>query len=285
MSALLLTVDELRALHRILGTWLPRFVVEDHDESLRVDAAALRGLAARGLLTLAPDWTVVDGLTLDDAVTGHLEPYRTARLVVEAEAETAGVTTRFAVSAAPDGTVGLLTALPGGLVSTELIDSPALDVVARMCRLDQVAAAGGPAGPELACRVDVDAHFEADGLALAGDLDGAVAALVCGGAPEPAARAWISALVSRRGAAAISVAHVAGTTPTVPEGPIADGELRWLVADDGTAWRVTVNESSQPRSDRLVSVLTPTSVDELGRTMAGLFTPARAGGGASCQTS
>src|SRR5439155_22102173 len=74
MTALLVTIDELRALRRIMDIWLPGFVVEEDDEDLRVDAAALRGLAARGLVSLPAGADIPAYLALAPPPARHLAP-------------------------------------------------------------------------------------------------------------------------------------------------------------------------------------------------------------------
>jgi hypothetical protein len=65
------TVDELRAATRIGGYWLPAAILDDDDEDLRVDLAALRGLAVRGL---------VDGVVLAPELATVLDPLRARSL-------------------------------------------------------------------------------------------------------------------------------------------------------------------------------------------------------------
>jgi hypothetical protein len=268
---LLLTVDELRALHRVTGAWLPRFVAEEDEAEPLVDLAALRGLGVRDLVELPRGDT-------NQPLTAHLDPYRGPRLVVEIEAEEADTVTHHGLSSAT-GATGLATERPGGLVELSLVDRAAADVIADLCHLgDVVPQPAGAAGFE----VDAWAHTEADELALGGDADGAAAHLVHCGVPPPRAAAWITALTGRRRAVAVSVACLAGEAPDPAAGPISGGELRWLVGADGTAWRAGLREAQAAGGSRdaaaAVSVLRPTDGARLRRELDNLLAPVVGGG-------
>jgi hypothetical protein len=263
---LVLTVDEIRALGRITGGWLPRYVAEDDEEDLRVDLAALRGLAARDLLVWRAERVDSEHVTLDPALQAALEPFRDPATVVEVDLVTAGQATWFAASRAGDiaGT-GLLAWHGTGLVTIELVGDGIAETVARLCQLT-------PTEPLTTTGVELvvhpDAQIDADELALAGAHDEAVAALVAAGATHTAARAWVAAVASCRRSVGVSVAHRFGTRYEA-------GELRWLEAGDGTAWRATGG------SDGL-SVVAPVDPGELYRSLVELFASARVGGSQAC---
>jgi hypothetical protein len=248
------TVDELRALGRLMEICLPRFVTEDDEEDPCVDAAALRGMALRGLVTIDGSADVLLSRDLDT----RLAPCTTANLLAEVEVEAGGVLSRCAVVARTGGPAALLTEGPAGLgagfVSLGPTEVPVPNLLAGLCGFDQVT--GPAAGHRFT--VDVDAHAAADELALEGDTDGAVSVLTGAGVPPARARAWVTAVCTRRRAVAVSVARNLGDGP---DGPFESQELRWLAAGDGTAWLVEPGGA-------VTSVLTPAAPDELTRHLA-----------------
>jgi len=269
-APLVLTVDELRALHRVTGAWVPTFVAEDDSRDSRVDVAALRGLAARGLVDLVPD--AAGEFALADRLAGHLAPYRDARLVAEVEVEDPAALHQYAVGGAD--TVGLLTELAGGLTTLRLPAASASRAIVDLCRLGEVAARPGTS---TGFEVDAEAHTEADDLALAGDRDAAVEHLVRAGAPMAAAAAWIDALTKRRCAAAVRVGTTGEPHPAAG-GTYTGGELRWLVGGDGTAWRVSLRHTGAADDvSPAVSVLAPVGAADLLRRLDELTTPAPEG--------
>lgn len=253
-GSLVLTVDELRALSRLVEVSLPRFVTDGDPDEVRVDAAALRGMAARGLVTIQDAAELAD-VRLADELDRRLAPCATASLLAEVEVETGGTLARYAVVGWTGGPVARLTDRPAGygagFVALELADRPVSGVLAQLCGLDAVT---GP-GDGGAFTVDVDAHAEADELVLDGDREGAVAVLTAAGAPAAAARGWVAAVCARHRAVAVSVARNLGDGP---DGPFESTELRWLVAGDGTGWRVDPGELSQ-------AVVRPADAGELAR--------------------
>jgi hypothetical protein len=82
-----------------------------------------------------------------------------------------------------------------------------------------------------------------------------VALLTAAGASQAAARGWVAAVCTRRRAVAVSVARNLGDGP---DGPFESGELRWLVAGDGTGWRVDPGELP-------MAVVRPAGADQLAR--------------------
>jgi len=244
MPPIVLTVDELGALDRIIGLALPRFVTEDDEADLRVDAAAIRGLAARGLVTI-DESDAADPITLSPALARLLAPCRDATAVAELVLETGGVTARHALFAAGGAPTTHYREQPAGLVLVDATTRPFADEVRELCRLDELARDGsgsfgvtadahapakvmaGDSGGGLAFGVTADAHIRADDRLGAGDPAGAVATLVAAGAPAEAARGWADAVSGRRIAVTLTVA-----------GRHRAAELRWLVAADGTPWRI-----------------------------------------------
>jgi len=267
MPPIVLTVDELGALDRIIGLALPRFVTEDDEADLRVDAAAIRGLAARGLVTI-DESDAADPITLSPALARLLAPCRDATAVAELVLETGGVTARHALFAAGGAPTTHYREQPAGLVLVDVTTRPFADEVRELCRLDELARDGsgsfgvtadahapakviagdsgrslafgvtadahapakvmaGDSRGSLAFGVTADAHIRADDRLGAGDPAGAVAILVAAGAPAEAARGWADAVSGRRIAVTLTVA-----------GRHRAAELRWLVAADGTPWRI-----------------------------------------------
>jgi len=131
---IVLTVDELRALDRCLDLTLPAFVVADDPRDLRVDVAALRGLALRGLITLhsgagaaaAEIGPVVASPALERVLAPSIGATVIAELDIDAE--------RFAVLAATDPPVAVLAEDHVGLVRLELHDEDALTVMLGLVR-------------------------------------------------------------------------------------------------------------------------------------------------------
>lgn len=252
MTELVLTVDELRGLDRWLTDLsLPWFVTAGDVPDLRVDAAALRGLAARDLAVLHPPGGAgpaddpggnPDGnatrITLAPPLARRLAPCRGATLLAEVDVEAAGAIARYAVLARADAAATVLTELPGGLVRLAAADAAPEETVRRLCGL---AVPQLDTGPDATASVATAAGFSvaaatyaaADDRMLAGDPDVAVTVLVAGGAPEPAARTWVAAVRDRRRAVALRAAVRPGGT-----GQVHGGELRWLVAADGVLWRI-----------------------------------------------
>ena len=224
---LVLTVDELRALCRVAELSLPRFVTAADSGAVAVDTAALRGLAARGLVRLTGRATL-DAIQVTETLTRLLAPCSAARLLAEIEIESSGRVTNFAGAAGVDRSVTLFTELGTGLVSVERVTTDVDQVLARHCRIAELTESAGGAG----FAVDAEVQADADALALAGDEDAAVGTLTAGGVPEQIARAWIVAVTGRRLAVAVTAVRRSGG------GIVEAGELRWLVAGDGTAWRV-----------------------------------------------
>lgn len=270
VGGLMVTVDELRALRRLdEGLRLPRFVTVD-DESgpttATLDATALRGLAARDLLDTGRPGAVRPHPTL----AALLAPYRHPTLFVEIEAEVDGRLSNTALAGTGGPSSGTLQEPPdihiSGLLALESTAGTDHDAILRLCHVDAVAQQ--PHGDPLT--VDAAAHAEADELALEGDVPAAVAQLVAGGATTTAATAWVDAVLRRRAAVAVTVAHLTGDTTHATD-------LRWLVAADGTAWQVTAGERSSDTgtgttaADAVpVSIITPVGAPAIRAALADL---------------
>jgi hypothetical protein len=269
-DSLVLTVDELRALRRVAALSLPRFVTAADSGAVAVDAAALRGLAARGLVRLTGR-AAPDAVRVAESLTRLLAPFSAARLLAEIEVESGGRITHLACAAAADGSATLLTQRDIGLVSVERVQADVGQVLARRCRIDEVTESAG----EVRFTVDAETQADADALALAGDGDAAIGTLTAAGVPRRTARSWITAVTGRRLAVAVRVARRLRDHPT---GPYEAAELRWLVAGDGTAWRVEPGQTdpadaAAPAYDAEpppVAVITTAGRTALGADLAGL---------------
>jgi hypothetical protein len=202
------TVDELRAAARIGGYWLPAAILDDDDEDLRVDLAALRGLAVRGL---------VDGVVLAPDLATVLDPLRDPRTAVEVETEDGW----HAIAGGDALTV--LTGRSGGLVAVSRTGEAIQTVLVGLCDVDVCGAV------EVGFSVGLDALDAADDLVLGGESAAAVEILRAAGAPSSAAVAWVRAVETRRYSAHVRAAYRDG------DRYVAD-EVRWLVGGDGTAW-------------------------------------------------
>lgn len=263
---LVLTVDELRALRRVADLVLPAFVTTGDRGEARVDAAALRGMALRGLIDLDGD-SPLEPVRVADELAEALGPCTSASMLAEVELET----TRLAIVIGVEHPVTMLTALDGGFVAVERADADAGEVLERLCRLHEVTE---PAA-SWAFTIDAETQAKADALVLAGDPDSAVAVLTEGGMPEQTAKAWTAAVDGRRLAAAVSVAC------RLDDGLITAGELRWLVAGDGTAWRVEADEApADPEQDTppLLAVVSTVGRDVLRGHLTALLEPQAAEG-------
>ncbi|MEV0567532.1 hypothetical protein [Dactylosporangium sp. NPDC050588] len=221
-AKLTLTLDELRALARLAGYWLPADVTDDDDADMRIDLAAVRGLAARGLL---PG---------EEPLAGALEPLTGPRTAVEIDADEAG--TRRWYAASGDTSTTVLAGRHDGLVDVGLLDGSPAAVVPRLLLLPDAHV------DTTGFDVDADALAEADELVAAGADGAALDVLRRAGVPAGPATRWLRAITGRRFAAAVRVAHHDAAT-----GRFVADELRWLVAGDGTGWQVTTIHSGRHR--------------------------------------
>jgi hypothetical protein len=212
------TVDELRALARIGGYWLPAAILDQDEDDRRVDLAALRGLVVRGL---------VDSGAPTPALAVALEPLRAPRLVAEIETETG-----WHAIVAGDRTV-VLTGQSGGITAVSQSSEPVETVLMRLFDVEIAPAAG------TGFQVGLDALADADEYVVGGDTAAAVRTLCDAGAPSPAAVAWVRAIETRRYSAHVRVAYRDG------ERYVAD-EVRWLVGGDGAAWTTSPTGTVTP---------------------------------------
>lgn len=209
MIEFLLTVDDLRAMQRSVGIWLPGFAVNGD------------GIGLRGELEL-------------EEVIRVAQAYTDAVLAVEVLADRAGTVTEYAYSVSACGERSLMEALPRGLVRCTLPEDDPVTVVAAIAGLSrEFTPADG-----LMWTVSADAYQRCDSLALAGDEEGAVAALTRARITERTAKAWVAALCGRGSAAAITVVR------REPEsGRLEAGELRFVADSQGGAWRITSDQA------------------------------------------
>ena len=248
----MLTVDDLRAMQRSVGIWLPGFAVTGE------------GVGLRGELEL-------------DEVIRLAEAFTDAVLAVEVLADRVGAVTEYAYSVSASGVRGLMEAMPRGLVTCTLPGGDPVSVVAAAAGISrELRPAEG-----LMWTVHAAAYQKCDSLALAGDEEGAVAALMAGaeelsppafgpdhladtgfrspddqarssapmatiparcfaraGISERAAKAWVAALCGRGSAAAVTVVR-----REPGSGRLEAGELRYVADSLGGAWRVTSDDA------------------------------------------
>jgi hypothetical protein len=280
MTSLVLSVDELQAGARLAGVPVPPMAADDDPDDPRVDLAALRGLAARGLVAgladadpepsgllsavLAaldePDWL------LDVEIDVDLAPDRSPHQPGNGRSLPGSRQHRRWNSLCGPGGAASVTALLGGLVHVDLdaVPDSAAELAVR-CGLPDVGAgrvAPAPGSGSDGFEVKAAAHVEADALALAGELDAAVAALVAAGVPSGAASGWVAAVATYRSAAAVRLARRIGG------GAVEERELRWLVGGDDRVWRIG--------GDGDVSRVSAVGVDGVRATLADLLQPAAA---------
>lgn len=228
-ASLVVSVDELRAVCRVTDAVLPAMVSDQDARIEAVDVAALRGLAARGLVALPDDME----LWVADDLLAALAPTRGARLVVEVDEDAGRGSRTWAALGGDTGPTTVMTEHGAGLVRLEVRPGGVGDVVAERCDLSAVPASGA----DLGFTVPRAAH-ETMGDALDdGSTGAATEALVAAGAPAEAAGAFVAALHLRRRAVAVQVARNLGTGD---DGPFEAAEVRWVEGPDGTAWRLAV---------------------------------------------
>lgn len=237
MTGFVLSVDEVRALHRLLGLWLPGFLAYGDDADPIVDATALRGLAARSYVSFRQD----DVVPLPPLVA-ITQAFENATLAVEVTTERY----EYAFSTGTGGAAAALEGLSHGLVRCCATDGDQVTEIATRSGLDQVLRK--PAYPEWT--VDNEIYASSDDLALAGDEHKAVAVLVDAGTPPRVARSWVTALRGRYGSAAVTAAR-----RDIHSGRLEAAELRWLVDETGGAWRIT--------ADARQTMLTPVDATDL----------------------
>jgi hypothetical protein len=209
LNELLLTIEDLRAMQRSVGIWLPGFAVSG-------DGTGLRG-----------ELDLEEVVELAEAFTG-------AVLAVEVLADREGAVAEYAYSVSASGEKGLMEAMPRGLVRCTMPEDDPVSVVASIAGLcHELTPADGPMWT-----VSAGAYQRCDGLALAGDEEGAVAELTRAGVQERTAKVWVAALCGRGSAAAITVVQ-----REPDSGRLEAGELRFVADSMGGAWRITADES------------------------------------------
>jgi hypothetical protein len=282
VTSLLLSVDELRAAARLAGVPVPPLVAEDDPDDPRVDLAALRGLAARGLVVGLAEADPEPAGILAAALAALDEP----TWLLDVELDTSPEPLLPAEPRAGSGFGGpgrdddprhglrqwnevqgpggsaSMTALLGGLVHIHLdAERHGAAELADRCGLpDHVAT------DDIGFEVAVAGHVDADALALQGDLDGAVTILADCGVPVVAARQWVDAVASRRSAAAVRLVR------RLDQGVAEVRELRWLVGGDGEVWQVDAGLQQDAAHVRRVSAghLRAELADVLGPPVASL---------------
>jgi len=232
-EVVMLSVDELRALGRVVDLVVPAFVEDDDPADPTVDLAAIRGLMARGLVA-ASGAEPGDAVRLDDGLAAMLAPARSARVLAEVDEEVGDLGPHTWAAVGDDvGPSTIVVEHGPGLVSVELDPDSVATVVAARCRVDDVAADAGPEGFTVA----LGAQVAADEAVLEGDLERAVDLLRQAGAPDESARRWTDVVATRRRATGVQIARNVGSGP---DGPFEAAEVHWLVAADGTAWQLVV---------------------------------------------
>lgn len=285
MTSLVVSVDELRAAVRLAGVPVPPAAGDDDPDDPRVDLAALRGLAARGLIVGLSEGDPEPAGVLATALAAFDEP----DWILDVELDELDRRRESGDGRWPDGhrehrrwnsyngPHGAASAmvLLGGLMQVDLDGVPdsAVDLAAR-CGLPEEsgrpaaegqgdlpdASVGGGTGEPDGFEVTTAAHVEADALALAGELAAATAALAEGGARRGPASRWVEAVASHRSAVAVRVAR------RVADLAIEERELRWLVGGDHRVWQVDGDDD--------VSRVRVVSADDVRAALADLLPPA-----------
>ena len=243
------SVDELRVAARLQGAVLPPLLADGDLDDPRVDLAALRGLAARGLVVglehgaPEPAGELAAALTRLDDLVALIEMER------DLGASSPVAPERRALAQSRHGTVGFgLRA--GGLVDVELDLEDHRSTIVDACALDDLAAPEAVVAPPWS--VDRETLESAEDLMAAGEAIRAEKVLVAGGAAEGPARHWVRAVEQRRGGASVSVARLLAE----PEGAVEIRDIRWLVDGDGRGWRVDSGDDEE-------AVVRPTTAEEL----------------------
>lgn len=236
-STLALTTDELRAIARCTGAALTSMLLEDEDEADApvADAVALRGLAARGLVSIDGEPAEAGAVRLSAWARQLLAPVLSPEALVEVEADrarspfverhvvcVAGLRT-IVLSEADEVDVWRVLEGTGELATTlaAVVDLPE-------------AGAGGGAGSGRRLAVPASAHQAADDALEEGD--DAVAVLVASGADRDTAAAWIAAVTGRIGSFELRAARL------LPGDVVDAAELRLLSAGPLGTWLIDLHE-------------------------------------------
>lgn len=232
---LVVTVDEVRALARLRGADLPAALADDGEADSRVDAAAVRGLVARGLAAVDDRGLAGTGAEVVPVpgLGALLDVLDAAVSFVEVDLDEEGDERRAVAVAGPAGTAALIEG-PAGL--WRVVDG--VDLVELVTALARPAVVGPepagayPADGGFSC--PAAAHVEADDRLASGDTEGAEGVLVAAGVAVETAHAWAVAVADRRAAVAVHAAHAEGP------GRWRLDELRVVVGPDGRRWRLDV---------------------------------------------
>lgn len=237
---LVVSVDELRAVCRATDAVLPVFVSDGDAEIEAVDIAALRGLAARGLVALTDD----QDLWIADDVLAVLAPTKAASFVVEVDEDTGFDNRTWAAVGGDAGPTAVMGEHGPGLVTMEVLSPGVAEVVSERCGLAGVRTHV----EDLGFTVPRAAHEAMGDEIDEGSTGLAAEPLLAAGAPADAAVAFVEALVARRRAIAVQVARNLGTGD---DGPFEAAEVRWVEGPDGTAWRLVVElaDEDEPMVD------------------------------------
>jgi hypothetical protein len=226
-----LSCEDLQAMERVVGIWLPAFAYQESVErAADLDMAAVADLA---------------------------EAFREAVLGIEVIADHDGAVTQYALSESTSRLRAQMQALARGQVLCSAVSGSLIDAVASLCALPTDASTGGPVWT-----VAAGAYKRCGDLAEAGDEEGAMAALVSAGVAEATAKAWAAALCGRGSTASVTVAR------RLPGGRLEAGELRWIADTLGGAWRIT--GSAQTPENEPVYVMSPVKGAGLYQALAEL---------------
>lgn len=264
-APLALTTDELRAIARCTGGALTSLLLEDEDEldAPVADAVALRGLAARGLVSIAGEPADAGAVRLSAWARQLLAPVLSPEGLVEVEADRArspfverhvvcvAGTRTLVLSEADEVDVWRVLEGTGELAST----------LAAVVDLPDTPTDGG-AGSGRRLTVPAPAHEAADeALDEGGD---AVAVLVASGADRETAAAWIAAVTGRIGSFELRAARL------LPGDVVDAAELRLLSAGPLGTWLIDLHEPEEEAGGAIDDrwAATTSEVTEIGSSAA-----------------
>jgi len=251
--SMVVSIDELRAASRLVGANMPPLLAGGDPDDTRVDLAALRGLAARGLVVgleagdPEPVGDLADTLAaLDDMVA-------LAEVERDLGAETGGTGERWAVARGRTGTV-VLRLRAGGLLDVTMDLADPGSAIVDGCALGDLEARTAVI-PE-PWSVDSEALDTAEEMIMEGEGDRAATILVSAGAQTECAERWVRAVEQRRGGASVTVARLLSDA----DGAVEVRDVRWLVDGNGLGWRVDGGDSE-------TAIVRATTADELRREL------------------
>ncbi len=247
--SMVVSVDELRAASRLVGAGMPPLLAEGDPDDPRVDLAALRGLAARGLVVGMEDGDPEPVGDLGDTLAALDDLLGLAEAARDMGAGANGAGERWAVARGRTATV-TLRLRTGGLVDVDIdVEDPG-SVIVDGCALDDLETTSAVVAPPWS--VDSDALETAEDLIEGGEGSRAATVLESAGVPDAAAGHWVRAVEQRRGATSVTVARLLGD----PDDAVEVRDVRWLVDGDGLGWRVDSEEME-------TTVVRLTTADEL----------------------